>query len=134
MIDHSSPSSPSIRLLIVDDHAAARKALAQLLRDEPDLAIVGEASDGKEALQQMARTAPDVVLLDVRMPVLDGIATSQIIRTEFPQVRVIGMSVGPDPDQTAAMQGAGATACIDKADLEAIVAAIRHCLNHRQAA
>jgi DNA-binding NarL/FixJ family response regulator len=90
-----------------------------LLRQEPDCLVLGEAADGKLALQQIARTPPDVVLLDVRMPVLDGIASTRRIRAEFPQVCVVGMSIGPDAKDTAGIQEAGAASCVDKGDPQA---------------
>ncbi len=134
MTDDLGSMLQPIRLLIVDDHPLARKALTDILCDDSSLAIVGQASSGSETLQQIARTEPDVVLLDVRMPGLDGVATCQNIQAEFPSVRVIGMSVGPDPQDAVSMQRAGAVCCVVKADPESIVAAIRACMNRQQAA
>ena len=70
----------SIRVLLVDDHALARKGFRMVLETEPDIEVVGEAADGRQAVHSAGRLAPDVVLMDVRMPELDGIAaTRQIV-------------------------------------------------------
>ena len=70
----------TIRVLVVDDQALVRTGFRLILEAQPDLAVVGEAGDGAEAVHQVARTAPDVVLMDVRMPVMDGIeATRRIV-------------------------------------------------------
>jgi DNA-binding NarL/FixJ family response regulator len=120
------PRNP-IRLLVVDDHPAARKAMIELLREDPDVAIVGQAADGQEALQQITQMKPEAVLLDVRMPILDGVATAQIIHHTFPSVHVIGLTVGPDDPVAVAMCRAGAEACVSKQDFPALLAAIRKC-------
>jgi DNA-binding NarL/FixJ family response regulator len=124
----------SIRLMMVEDHPAARTALVGLLREEPDLTIVGQAANGKEALQQLLPTEPEVILMDVRMPVLDGVATTQIIHSEFPQVCVVGMSVGPDDPEATAMCQAGAVTCVPRGDAPGMLAAIRQCRDRRPAA
>ena len=69
----------SIRVLLVDDHALARKGFRMVLETEPDIEVVGEAADGRQAVHSAGRLAPDVVLMDVRMPELDGIAATQQI-------------------------------------------------------
>ena len=69
----------SIRILLVDDHALVRTGFRMVLDSEPDLEVVGEAADGHQAIHSAARLAPDVVLMDVRMPGLDGIAATRAI-------------------------------------------------------
>ena len=118
-------SSP-IRILIVDDHAAVREALVRTLEFEPDLQIVGEASDGAEAVQLAQRIEPDVVLMDTRMPVMDGLEATGRIVACCPKVRVIGLSMYPADTLIQEMLRAGAAGYIDKpASLETLVAAIR---------
>ncbi len=81
-------SSP-IRILIVDDQQLIRLGFRLVLEAEADLEVVGEASDGAEALREVARQRPDVVLMDVRMPTLDGISATERILSTHPQVRVL---------------------------------------------
>jgi len=69
----------SIRLLLVDDHALVRTGFRMVLDSEPDIDVVGEAGDGHQAIHGATRLAPDVVLMDVRMPVMDGIAATRVI-------------------------------------------------------
>jgi len=81
------------RIFLVDDHTIVRDGLQALLANEPDIEVVGEASNGQELLDQLPTTPADVVLLDANMPVLDGLATTLRLRAEFPQVRVLILSM-----------------------------------------
>ncbi|MGN6331410.1 MAG: response regulator [Motilibacteraceae bacterium] len=78
-----------VRVLVVDDHAAYRLALAGVLRRAGDLELVGEAASGEEALERARQLAPDVVVLDVRMPGIGGIAAAAQLRAEHPEVLVL---------------------------------------------
>jgi DNA-binding NarL/FixJ family response regulator len=73
-----------IRLFLVDDHAVLREGLRLLFEQEPDLMIVGEAASGQLLLDQLPTTPTDVVLLDLNMPVLGGIATAERLRADYP--------------------------------------------------
>lgn len=79
----------SIRLVIADDQALIRAALRALLESAPDIEVVGEAADGRAVLEMARRLKPDVVLMDVRMPVMDGLDATQQIRKELPSTQVI---------------------------------------------
>jgi DNA-binding NarL/FixJ family response regulator len=81
-----------IRTLIVDDHSVVREGLRMFLARDPDLELVGEAADGTQALQQARRLRPDVVVMDLLMPVLDGIAATQAIRSELPETEVLALT------------------------------------------
>lgn len=81
------------RVFLVDDHAVLREGLRALLADEPDLTVVGEAADGQHLLDQLATTPADVVLLDLHMSGLDGLATTRQLCESFPGVRVLILSM-----------------------------------------
>jgi len=86
----------TIRLLIVDDQRLMREGLRTLLELEPDLLVAGEAGDGQEALQQYASLQPDVVLMDIRMPVMDGVEATRRLRLDYPHARVIILTTFDD--------------------------------------
>jgi len=78
-----------IRVLIADDHLHSRCGLRVLLATSPEVEVVGEAADGQEALHLVNEYQPDVVLMDIRMPVLDGLEATRIIKNKWPEVKVI---------------------------------------------
>jgi PAS domain S-box-containing protein len=120
------PARRPTRVLIVDDHALVRRGFATLLAGEPDLVVVGEAADGQMAIELTRQLAPDVILMDISMPVLDGIEATRAIHAEFPEVRVIGLSMFEVADQPEAMRQAGAVGYLSKSDsAEVLLAAIR---------
>lgn len=82
----------SIRILLVDDHAVVRQGLKMFLGLDPDLEVVGEAENGEEAILQTRALNPDVVLMDLLMPVMDGITAIAIIRRDFPDTEVIALT------------------------------------------
>jgi DNA-binding NarL/FixJ family response regulator len=81
-----------IRILIVDDHGVVRQGLRMYLALDPELEVVGEAANGVEALQLAHELEPDVVLMDLLMPVMDGIAATEAIRRELPDVEVVALT------------------------------------------
>lgn len=86
----------TIRVLLADDHRLMREGLALALGNYPDIAVVGEAVNGEEALTQVTLLRPDVLLLDVFMPVLDGLAVARRMRVEHPEVRVVVLTMDTD--------------------------------------
>ena len=81
--------SPKIRILIVDDHDESRKGLKKLLSQEEDMEIVGESANGKEALVHAALLSPDIILMDVRMPIFDGLDAANILSEKGVSCKVI---------------------------------------------
>jgi DNA-binding NarL/FixJ family response regulator len=81
-----------IRVLCVDDHPLIRKGIASILHFEPDMQLVGEAENGRAAVRLFRQLTPDVTLMDLRMPELDGIAATQLIRRDFPEARIIALT------------------------------------------
>ena len=82
----------TIRILLVDDHAVVRKGLRTFLKYDAELEVVGEAADGAEALSQARELRPDVVLMDLVMPGMDGIAATAAIRHELPEIEVLALT------------------------------------------
>jgi DNA-binding NarL/FixJ family response regulator len=78
-----------IRVLIVDDHSVVREGLRMFLARDPDLEVVGEATNGAEAIEQARHLQPNVVVMDLLMPVLDGIAATRAIRSKLPETEVL---------------------------------------------
>ena len=119
-------SGGRLRVLIVDDHAVMRRGVASLLAGEPDLEVVGEAENGQQAIELAGSLVPDVILMDVSMPVLNGIEATRVIHADFPAVRVIGLSMVEESGQADAMRQAGAVGYVRKRDAaEVLLAAIR---------
>jgi signal transduction histidine kinase len=103
-----------IRVLLADDHQVLREGLTRLLREQPDLELVGQAEDGRKAVELALRTRPDVVVMDVTMPVLSGIEATRRIVAALPGVRVIGLSMHEEEEMANAMLEAGAAAYLRK--------------------
>ena len=98
----------AVRVLVVDDQALFREALVTLLGARPEVEVVGEAGDGQQALERAAALQPDVVLMDLHMPVLDGIAATRRLRVEQPGVRVLALTTFDDDEDVFAALRAGA--------------------------
>ena len=97
-----------IRIVLVDDQALVRQGIKVLLELEPDLAVVATAGDGREALAVVERHHPDVVLLDIRMPQLDGVAAMRLLAARFPQIAVIILTTFNDREYVVGALKAGA--------------------------
>ncbi len=97
-----------IRVLLVDDQALFCEGLRTLLDLQPDIEVVGEANNGREAIECVARAAPDVVLMDMQMPVLDGVAATRDIRAHHPNTRVIVLTTFDDDEYVFEALRAGA--------------------------
>ncbi len=81
-----------IRIMVVDDHAVVRSGLSTFLMIYPDLELVGEAENGESAVQVCEQAKPDVILMDLMMPVMDGVAATRLIRQKFPRTQVIALT------------------------------------------
>ncbi|MGY1602500.1 response regulator [Geodermatophilus sp. SYSU D00815] len=119
-----------VRVLLADDQALFREALGTLLAARPEVEVVGEAGNGAEAVERAAALSPDVVLMDLHMPVLDGVAATRRLRAEQPGVRVLALTTFDDDEDVFAALRAGALGYLLKdvsADrlVEALLAARR---------
>ena len=99
---------PKIRILLTDDHTLFRQGIKTLIAAETDMEVVGEAANGEEAIAAVERFQPDIVVMDIRMPTLDGIAAAREIRAKGPHVKIIGLSEHGTDFNTEAMERAGA--------------------------
>jgi two-component system, NarL family, nitrate/nitrite response regulator NarL len=97
-----------LRLVVVDDHALFRRGLVSLLADMPEFQVVGEASNGKEALAVIAEQKPDIILLDLNMPVMDGIETVGALRSQSGEYRIMMLTISQDDVDLLAAIRAGA--------------------------
>jgi DNA-binding NarL/FixJ family response regulator len=115
-----------IKLLLVDDQPIVRRGLRMRLMLEPDITVVGEASSGEQALVLVESLAPDIVLMDVEMPAMDGIAATAAMRASTSQSAVVMMSIHDDDHTRARARAAGAAAFVEKSGtLEVLLATIR---------
>jgi DNA-binding NarL/FixJ family response regulator len=114
------------RLAIVDDHELAREGLQDMLDDVPDIEVVGEASNGREALLLCERVRPDLVLMDVRMPEMDGITATREIKQRYPETSVMMMTMHENPDYLLEALKAGAAGYVLKdAPRREVISAVR---------
>lgn len=116
----------SIRLLLVDDHAVVRSGLRMLLASRGDVEIVGEAGTAAEALEALGRLRPDVILMDIGLPDMSGIAATGMIRKQHPQIAVVALTIHEDEEYFFKMLEAGACGYVPKrAAPEELLTAIR---------
>jgi DNA-binding NarL/FixJ family response regulator len=118
--------SAPIRIVLVDDQALFRESLALLLGAQPDLQVVGEAANGEAALHLVATVRPQVVLMDLRMPILDGVAATRRLRADHPDVRVIALTTfDDDVDMFAALRAGAIGYLLKDVSGETLFAAVR---------
>ena len=116
----------TVRVLIVDDHAVVRQGLCMFLALDPDIEVVGEAGDGREAVERARALRPDVVLMDMLMPVMDGIAATRAVREELPGTQVLALTSVMEDDAVIGAVQAGAVGYLLKdTRAEALCQAIR---------
>jgi len=115
-----------IRVIIADDHALVLEGLRSLLQQHEDMRVLATATDGERLLDAMQRFAPDVVVVDVRMPYLDGLACLERVRQEFAETRVLLITAYDDPASLRMMMSAGPDGLLLKCDPpEQVAPAIR---------
>jgi DNA-binding NarL/FixJ family response regulator len=104
----------SIKILLADDHRILREGLRNLLAQQTDMTVVGEAADGKEAISLARQLKPDVVIMDVVMPGLDGVEATRRIRAEVPTAKIVALSMHSDRRYVSEMLRAGAAGYLVK--------------------
>lgn len=105
----SNEANERVRILIVDDHAVVRQGLITFLELQDEIEVVGEASNGKEALEKVKELKPDVVLMDLVMPVMDGLTAIKQIKQSFPETEVIALTSFADDEKVFTAIRSGAT-------------------------
>jgi DNA-binding NarL/FixJ family response regulator len=118
--------SESIRLLLVDDHTVVRQGLRMVLSLEPGLDIIGEAGNGREALELIPKLKPEVVLMDLLMPVMDGVSTIRAVKETYPDIEVVALtSVLEDRLVIDAVEAGAAGYLLKETGPEELIEAIR---------
>ncbi len=97
-----------IRVLLVDDQSIVREGLSSLLQTQPDIEIVGEAENGKVAVERSLSLQPDVVLMDIRMPVMDGVAAIRLLKQQAPEIKILVLTTFDDDDYVLRAMSYGA--------------------------
>lgn len=103
-----------IKIILADDHALVRTGLKRLIDDVEGLSVVGEADNGTEAIERVKELSPDVAILDINMPELNGIETTEILRRDFPELKIIIISMHSDELFPQRLLKAGANAYLTK--------------------
>lgn len=107
-------AAQKIRVLIVDDHAMVRQGLRAVLQSYPNIEVVGEAANGEEGVACVQKLQPAVIVMDIGMPNLDGIGATRLIKIQYPQTAVVGLSVNAPSFHVDAMLKAGAFEVLTK--------------------
>jgi DNA-binding NarL/FixJ family response regulator len=125
-------AAPPARLLIVDDHDLMRETTRRMLEGEPDLEVVGEAVNGRHAVELCRQLRPDLVLMDVRMPEMDGLTATRAIKEEIPAISVLLVTAYESEDYRREAASAGAAGYILKdAPRQQMLEAVRKALGQR---
>ena len=115
-----------IKLLLVDDQPSGLQGLRMQFALEPDFDVIGEAADGAEAVRMAHALHPDVIVMDTRMPIMDGIQATAMLRQDTPDIRVVILSLHDDAHTRALARSAGAAAFVAKHEpSEVLFAAVR---------
>lgn len=121
-----SDSASQIRVMVVDDHDLYRRGLCAVVDTEPDLTIVGEAADGSAAIDVALTRSPDIVLMDVRMPGIDGIETCRLLHQQVPSCKVLMLTMSEDEvDLYEALRAGAAGYLLKTLTADEVAAAVR---------
>jgi len=116
-----------VRIVIADDHPLLRQALKTVIEKEPELRVVGEASDGNEALKLVGQYSPCVVVMDISMPGLNGLEATRIIKSKYPETSILVLTIHDDNEHILSILKAGASGYLTKSVFgDEVVQAIRN--------
>jgi DNA-binding NarL/FixJ family response regulator len=125
-VQYQRKASGVTRVVLADDHPRVRSGIRHLLEKAPDIKVVGEAADGEEALQLVEELAPDVLLLDIEMPLVDGIEVARRMKQQQSEVRILALSAHHNHQYINGLFSAGAAGYLTKDEApEKIVKAVR---------
>ena len=127
----AEPQSHKCRVMIVDDNVPIRHAIRELLTLNDDVEIVAEAGNGNEAVELALRCQPDVILMDLNMPMMNGVKAARWIKSLWNDISIIGLCGVPDTYTVDAFRRAGAVATISKNRLNQLPAAIQGACSHK---
>lgn len=113
---YREPILPELRILVADDHELMRRGVRALLEAEAGWKVVGEASDGREVMKKVAETKPDIVVIDIGMPHLNGLEATRRLRSTFPEVKILILSMHDSEQIARDVVEAGARGYLTKAD------------------
>lgn len=113
---HRDPSAP-IRILVVDDHPILREGVCAIIEPQPDMEVAGEAASGSEAIARYAELRPDIVLMDLRMPEMNGVQAIEALRAQYGDVRIIVLTTYSGDAKAIAAMRAGAAGFLLKSSL-----------------
>ena len=123
-----------IRILVADDHALLRRGLVSLLNYQKDFAVIGEAGNGREAVDRCGELEPDVVILDLSMPVMDGVEAARLIHEAQPDVRILILTTfGTSVDVARAVRAGASGALVKDSDDDELLSSIRKVANGESA-
>ena len=107
-------TAQKIQVLLVDDHTIVRQGLRTLLESYPNIQVIGEARNGEEAIMSAGKLHPDVIVMDISMEKMDGIAATRLIKAQYPRIAVVGLSVNTKDYEEYAMRKFGASELLTK--------------------
>jgi NarL family two-component system response regulator LiaR len=114
------------RIVLADDHAILREGIRALLEDQPDMIVVGEAADGRRAVELARELSPDIIVMDIGMPLLNGLEATRQIKRDYPQVAVLVLTMHDNEEYVSQILAAGAAGYVLKrAASSELVTAIR---------
>jgi DNA-binding NarL/FixJ family response regulator len=126
---HIEPNIKTLRILIADDQPIIRKHVRRILEEQPSFSVCGEAYDGAKAIEEAQRLKPDVVVLNVSMPILNGLAAGRKIKAELPETAIVILSSNADKHFVEEAKKIGARAYVAKSKAaEALVTAIERAI------